>query len=105
MIHRLKQLPAMGTDCSLGLEISVGDGTNGDCSKGGVGILVGCLIPMSLVGLSAAVVDGGGGGGGDVVICFSEDCCRDKSHRGILDAGSPISSITSNRPSIGEVIV
>ena len=98
MIHRLKQL--LSIDWGLDLGIFVGDGTNGDCSKGGgVGILVVFSKPVPLVGLSAVVVVAG------VVACFSEGCCGDKSHRGILDAGSPVSSIDSKCPSIGEDIV
>ena len=94
MIHRLKQLLSIDWGLYLGIFV-------GDCSKGGVGILVVFSKPVPLVGLSAVVVVAVAG----VVACFSEGCCGDKSHRGILDAGSPVSSIDSKCPSIGEDIV
>lgn len=94
MMHCLKQL--LPVVCDLDLEIFVAGCTNGACSNGGVGIRVVPAVAVLSVILSTVF---------GVVTCVSEDDFCDKSHSGILDACSPLSSIDGKHPSVGKNIV
>ena len=94
MMHRLKQL--LPVECGLELGIFVAGCTNGACSNDGVGIRLVPGVAVLSVPLSTVV---------KVVTCVSEDDFCDKSHSGILDAGSPLSSIDGKHPSVGKNVV